>query len=90
MSNICEACGFDECDGGCTSYHEAVIQRLMNKIEVLQARSLDQCGEAHEYRVENERLKALLDSSCCHSHGEVYATIGLCEWCDAVREACGK
>jgi hypothetical protein len=34
------------------------LEEALAKIEKLQARSLDQCGEAHEYRMEIERLNA--------------------------------
>ena len=43
-------------------------------------------GKSERLEAEVERLKALLNQSCCHSHGEVAAPVGVCEWCDAARE----
>ena len=33
MSDICEACGFDECDGACTAYHQHIINLRDAQIE---------------------------------------------------------
>lgn len=64
MSDICESCGFVECDGACTAYHEAIIMGLKDKALLSDLTIMGLRAEVEKWKREAGNYKGSFEVMC--------------------------